>query len=140
MEGERLNTGMQELTQEESLHLLGTMEYGRIGIVVAGRPEIFPINYAIDDEVCVVFRTVAGMKLASALNRHVVFEVDQVDPVLKAGWSVVVHGVAYQSATVHPGQSSLASWLPDRPYTVRISRESITGRVVGPWPAELSPR
>ena len=111
---ERLSTGLQELTERECVRLLESQEYGRIGVVVDGRPEIFPLNYALDESRCVVFRTVVGMKLASAVNHHVVFEVDRVDPVTRSGWSVVVHGVAHQTGRINQGLRPLAPWLPDR--------------------------
>ena len=135
---ERLSTGLQELTERECVRLLESQEYGRIGVVVDGRPEIFPLNYALDESRCVVFRTVVGMKLASAVNHHVVFEVDRVDPVTRSGWSVVVHGVAHQTGRINQGLRPLAPWLPDRSSLVRITRHSITGRVLGSRPAELT--
>jgi hypothetical protein len=135
--GERLNTGMQELNEAECLDLLASQLYGRLGIIVEGRPEIFPVNYSLDNDRCVTFRTVAGMKLAGAVNHHVVFEVDRVNPVLHTGWSVIVHGVAHQTDRILPGGRALAPWLPDRPYLLRITRSSVTGRYIGERPAEL---
>lgn len=131
MTGQRLNTGLQELKEDECLELLATQAYGRLGIVADGRPAIFPVNYSLDDDRCVIFRTVAGMKLAGAINHHVVFEVDRVDPDRHTGWSVVVHGVAHQTDRVLPSARPLASWLPDRPYLLRITRNRVTGRYVG---------
>lgn len=133
----RTHTGTLELTTEDSLQLLGTQEYGRIGIIVDGHPEILPLNYTLDGACCVIFRTTPGTKLAAAMNRHVVFEVDRVNPVAHTGWSVVVHGVAQHTEWVAPGRRQLAPWLEDRPYMVRIKPQSITGRVLGPYPVEL---
>jgi uncharacterized protein len=123
-----LNTELQELTERECLELLGGEELGRIALVVQGRPEIFPVNYALDDVGCVVFRTAAGMKLASAVNHAVVFEVDHADRGMKSGWSVIVHGVAHHTNSILPGRRPLAPWLPDKPYLIRITRQSVTGR------------
>ena len=127
----RLNTGLEELTERECLELLGAEEFGRIGLVVQGRPEIFPVNYALDGAGCVVFRTSAGMKLASAVNHDVVFEVDRTERGMKSGWSVIVHGVAHHTEVVLPGIRPLAPWLHDKPYLIRITRHSVTGRRLG---------
>jgi nitroimidazol reductase NimA-like FMN-containing flavoprotein (pyridoxamine 5'-phosphate oxidase superfamily) len=59
-------SGLQVIERAECLRLLATEEVGRLGVVVAGRPEIFPVNYVVDgDEV--MFRTDAGTKLAGAM-------------------------------------------------------------------------
>ena len=51
---------------------------------------------------------------------------------------MVVHGVAHQTGRINQGLRPLAPWLPDRSYLVRITRHSITGRVLGSRPAELT--
>jgi nitroimidazol reductase NimA-like FMN-containing flavoprotein (pyridoxamine 5'-phosphate oxidase superfamily) len=132
MDPVRINTGLEELTERECLELLDTEELGRIGLVVQGRPEIFPVNYALDRSGCVVFRTALGMKLANAVNHHVVFEVDRADPGLKSGWSVIVRGVAHHTVAILPGSRPLAPWLLDKPYLIRIAGQSVTGRRLGP--------
>jgi hypothetical protein len=137
MEAQRLNTGMLSLTEDECLRLLATDDYGRIGLVVDGRPEIFPVNYALDHDRSVIFRTADGTKLASTANHPVVFEVDFVARATRTGWSVVVHGLAHHIQTVIGGPRPLSPWLSDRPYTVRIQTQSVTGRVIGPRPSQL---
>jgi uncharacterized protein len=123
-----LNSGLEELTERECLELLATEELGRIGLVVQGRPEIFPVNYALDRDGCVVFRTAAGMKLAAAVNHEVVFEVDSADRGTRSAWSVIVHGVAHHTESIFPGSRSLAPWLHDKPFMIRITRRSVSGR------------
>lgn len=125
--GQPRSQGLEELTTDECLELLGEEELGRVALVVDGRPEIFPVNYALDDAGCIVFRTAVGMKLANAINHWVVFEVDRVDRRDRSGWSVIVHGVAHHTRTVH-GAENLSPWLPDKPYLVRIASKSVTGR------------
>src|SRR5579859_6476259 len=120
-----LDTGLEELTERECLELLATEELGRIGLVVHGRPEIFPVNYALDRAGCVVFRTSAGMKLTSAVNHDVVFEVDHADRGMKSAWSVIVHGVAHHTESILPGDRTLALWLRNKPYLIRITRLSV---------------
>ena len=67
---------VQELTAKECLELLRGAHVGRIAVVVDGRPEIFPINFAVDHGT-VVFRTAAGTKLEAIAERHpIAFESD----------------------------------------------------------------
>ncbi len=67
---------------------------GRLAVIVDGWPEVFPVNYMVDDGE-VVFRTAEGTKLdAIRAEPRVAFEVDQIDDARRAGWCVVVRGVA----------------------------------------------
>jgi nitroimidazol reductase NimA-like FMN-containing flavoprotein (pyridoxamine 5'-phosphate oxidase superfamily) len=122
---------LEELSRRECLELLGTEQFGRIAVVLAGRPEIFPVNYALDSADCVVFRTSPGTKLAAAINHQVVFEVDHIQADRRSGWSVIVHGIAQPTTTVRPGTRPLDPWLHDKQQLVRITRRSISGRRLG---------
>jgi len=82
------------LSERESARLLKTRDVGRLALVVDGRPEIFPVNYAFDER-AVVFRTSPGMKLERGPYTAAAFEVDHVDRTSKVAWSVVVHGTAH---------------------------------------------
>src|SRR6187551_1413023 len=74
--------------------LLTGTSVGRLAVDIAGRPEIFPINYVMADG-AIVFRTAAGTKLAgAALMHHVAFEIDGFEPSTRTAWSVVVKGWA----------------------------------------------
>ena len=71
----------------------------------------------------------------------VAFEVDEVDPVQRTGWSVMVVGRA--SIVEHPDDLELARALPLDPWAleggdhfVRIRTHRITGREVVPIPAD----
>lgn len=123
---------LQELTDRECQELLAGEEFGRLGLVDAGLPEIFPVNYALDEAGCVLFRTAVGTKLASAVNRRVIFEVDHIDRGQHSGWSVIVHGVAHHTQTVRLGSRPLAPWLPGKPHLIRITTLSVTGRRLSP--------
>ncbi len=81
------------LREAECARLLKTKNLGRIALVVDGRPEIFPVNYAFDDGV-VAFRTSTGLKLERGPYTLAAFEVDNVDETAGIAWSVVVHGTA----------------------------------------------
>ncbi len=86
------------LSERESSRLLKTKDLGRLAIIVDGRPEIFPVNYAFEERV-VVFRTSPGMKLERGPYTPAAFEVDSVDRRAGVAWSVVVHGTAHEIST-----------------------------------------
>ena len=82
----------EELSVGECLQLLGAHQFGRVAVVVDGRPVVFPVNYALEGD-SVVFRTAPGTKLSGAALGHVAFEIDEVDETTQTGWSVIVQGV-----------------------------------------------
>ena len=133
----QLNSGLEVLSTRECEDLLEAQQFGRLALVAEGSPEIFPINYALDASGCVLFRTAAGTKLAHAVNRRVVFEVDHIDVGTHTGWSVVVHGVAQHTTAAVPGARELAPWLPDKPFTLRITRGSPDRPAPRPPPGPL---
>jgi len=122
--------GITEIAYRECVELLRSQSVGHLGVVVRGRPEIFPVNYALDSSGSVVLRTAVGTKLVAAVNHHVVFEVDRFDTDMRSGWSVVVHGVAQQTGSVAEGDRPLVSWRDDASYLLRITSTSITGRQI----------
>ena len=90
------HTILIDIEPDDCADLLGSAPIGRLGVVVHGHPEIFPVNHVYDRESgCVVFPTDARTKLHAALNEpEVAFEVDGVSPEGDRGWSVLVVGHA----------------------------------------------
>jgi uncharacterized protein len=129
---------IEEIYPRECLELLATEQVGRIGVVVMGRPEIFPVNYSLDASNSVILRSGLGTKLSAATNHHVVFEVDRFDVAMESGWSVVVHGVAHQTGGVREGPRPLTPWLQPALYLLRIAHTAISGRRVGPVNSEVA--
>jgi len=84
---------VEELSQQDCLDLLATEQVGRLAVVVDLYPQVFPVNYRLDDFV-VAFRTHIGTKLLAANHANVGFEVDHLDPVSRSGWSVLIQGMA----------------------------------------------
>ena len=86
----------------------------------------------------VVFRTAPGEKLiAAALNRELVFEVDDFDVDSRSGWSVNVLGAAEEieepaelARAVALGLEPWAGEVRDR--YVRIHASEVTGRRIRP--------
>jgi uncharacterized protein len=132
-------TGIEVLAPEECLRLLRTQEVGRLAVVVGGFAAIFPVNYVVDEDNGVVFRTDAGTKLDGVTRGgSVVFEVDDLDPAARSGWSVILSGRAQEITTFdspaareRAGRLALFPWSPsEKPHLVRISAASVTGRRV----------
>lgn len=125
--------GMEVLTEAECLDLLVTTDVGRVGVTLDALPAIFPVNYRLVAG-SVVFRTGPGTKLQAALNRTVVaFEVDEIDHARRAGWSVLVVGVAEEidPSEVASLDLDLTPWASgEHSHTIRIRSEIVTGRRV----------
>jgi len=124
---------MEELSTPRCWDLLDSCEVGRLAVCTGGYPDIFPINYVVDDR-SIVFRSAEGTKLAAAvLGRAVAFEVDEYDPDHGEAWSVVAKGPAIELGPVV--DLFAAADLPrfpwhasSRPRYVRIRPNEVTGR------------
>ncbi|HEY7814485.1 MAG TPA: pyridoxamine 5'-phosphate oxidase family protein [Nakamurella sp.] len=128
-----------EMTPEACWDLLRRNQFGRLAVTVANEPEIFPINYVVQDGT-LVFRTAQGTKLAAlTVNDIVALEIDGFDQ--ESGWSVVVKGRAHPAEwgadfeeAAHAG---LRPWVATRKQVfVRIEPTRVSGRsfVFGPEP------
>jgi nitroimidazol reductase NimA-like FMN-containing flavoprotein (pyridoxamine 5'-phosphate oxidase superfamily) len=134
-------TGMERLTREECVRLLGTDEIGRLAVVDFGTPTIFPVNYVLDGE-AVVFRTDPGTKLDKGTRGRACFEIDGFDRENRTGWSVVVFGKLEEVTQFDAKTFARVRGLTVEPWAggekqhwMRLSPERITGRRVGPQPA-----
>lgn len=122
---------IKTLSPDECFLLLESRDLGRIAFSIEGQPEVFPINYAMEGQI-VVFRTAPGTKLDHVPEVRLAFEVDDWDPKLGIGWSVVVKGLAEEvtgnlgrtaehirKAKVHPvAPGERWHWLAIRPSEV----------------------
>ncbi len=121
------------LSESECWTLLEAAAVGRLAVDIAGQPDIFPINFVVDDS-GIVFRTAAGTKLAGAvLNRRVAFEIDGYEPDDRSAWSVVVKGharaIERMQEVFDAEELPLYPWIAwDKPNFVRIEPTVITGR------------
>jgi hypothetical protein len=86
-------TGLVTLSDQECWKRLRSHELGRLGVVIDGRPQIFPVNYELVQN-AVVFRSGVGLKLDAARLGPVCFEIDRWDQRAEIGWSVMVQGTA----------------------------------------------
>ena len=120
-----------ELPDERSWELLKRVSFGRLGLSLDGRPEIFPIDYHVDGR-SIVFRTAAGTKLLDLTNNpEIVLEADERND--RGAWSVVLKGLAAvvdnADEIAAADRFELPNWVPVREYVyVRITPSSMMGR------------
>ena len=135
---------LDDLDAEECWRLLATQPVGRVAVIVGHYPLVFPVNFAVDGQ-AIVYRTGTGAKVYSVHRSNVTFQVDQIDPIHRTGWSVMVKGVAQE---LHPERnrkaisraemSGATPWAPGQhDHVIRIIADQITGRRIRP--GELAP-
>lgn len=121
------------LATHECLDILRSTPFGRLAVVIEGKPQIFPVNHVVDHG-GVAFRTAAGSKLAGAAHQAVAYEIDGYDLQEGKAWSVVVHGIARELQAIDDVVAALAlplyPWAPGapKPHVLRIEPEEISGR------------
>jgi uncharacterized protein len=128
---------LETLSDDDCWRLLATRQVGRLAVSIANQPDIFPLNYRVEDETLVV-RTAPGLKLAGAtLGAGVAFEVDGLDEMRHTGWSVVVHGLAEEIEALEEWMAAdrllIEPWAEgERDRLVRITPSKVSGRRIGP--------
>jgi uncharacterized protein len=124
---------LEELSRAECLRLLATVPIGRISYTRQALPAVDPVNFALYDG-AIVIRTDVGGKLAAATRRTVVaFQADDLDLLLRSGWSVTVVGrceeVTDAGDIARLDNLGLESWAPGtRDHYIRIIPGIVTGR------------
>jgi nitroimidazol reductase NimA-like FMN-containing flavoprotein (pyridoxamine 5'-phosphate oxidase superfamily) len=120
------------LSQRECLALLRTEQVGRVVFTERALPAVIPVTFAVLDD-AIVLATRPGSRLArSARGGVLAFEVDQLDPVTRTGWSVVVTGVA--EFVADPAEEArvrtvLDPWAPGgNNLVLRLPLTVVTGR------------
>jgi len=132
------------LTEADCWERLASHRVGRLVVAVGSQPDIFPVNYLLDDREIVV-RTAEGTKLAAAImGGRVAFEIDEFDVDVQSGWSVVVHGTAHESHSLdeamHDDEIDTSPWASgDKARVIHITVDEITGRSIGIHKAEEQP-
>jgi len=128
---------IEPLAESECWELLAEHAVGRLVVTVGTQPDIFPVNYTLD-EGAIVVRTAEGTKLAAALmGQRVAFEIDHIDEDQRVGWSVVVHGHARESrslpAVMHDKDLDLEPWaVGEKLRFIHITPLRVTGRRLVP--------
>jgi nitroimidazol reductase NimA-like FMN-containing flavoprotein (pyridoxamine 5'-phosphate oxidase superfamily) len=139
MENDSTEAKLLELSHDECFALLTTRQVGRLGVVAEHYPLILPVNYALDHDV-IVIRTGLGTKHSYALHANITFEVDQIDEVSHAGWSVLVKGLAEEITPDHSDEIvertravAPKPWAPgEHDHWMRLIPHYVTGRRLAP--------
>jgi nitroimidazol reductase NimA-like FMN-containing flavoprotein (pyridoxamine 5'-phosphate oxidase superfamily) len=123
---------LEVLSRAECLTLLHGAQVGRAVFTVGALPAIVPVTFTVHDD-AILMCTAADTRLAGAGNGQVLaFEVDELDPVTRTGWSVVVTGLA--ELVTNPAERSLvdavvAPWVPGRrDVLIRVPFTVVAGR------------
>lgn len=119
------------LNDNEAWDLMASAALGRLVTNVGGQLEIFPVNFATQDNT-VLFRTAEGTKLfGTVMNEQVLFEADGHS--VTEGWSVIIRGIARVLSTtgeIHEAdRAALMPWVPtEKLRYVRITPNEVSGR------------
>jgi nitroimidazol reductase NimA-like FMN-containing flavoprotein (pyridoxamine 5'-phosphate oxidase superfamily) len=129
----------QPLDEAECLRLIAAGGVGRIGYSGRFGPTILPVNFALHGQT-IVFRTGLHSPMGEDLRTgiadaeyKVAFEVDEISPATKEGWSILVQGAAHhvdsaaELAAVQ--QSGVQAWPGgEKDLFIQIVPDHITGR------------
>lgn len=127
-----LSQPVTHLSESESWALLRARPVGRLATAVGNLPDVFPVNFVVDDG-GIVFKTSRGSKLLElSINNQVAFEVDAWEQDL-GGWSVVCRGRARilqdKEERDHAANLPLKPWVATvKTHYVRIDVDHIVGR------------
>jgi nitroimidazol reductase NimA-like FMN-containing flavoprotein (pyridoxamine 5'-phosphate oxidase superfamily) len=115
------DAAVEQLDEQECWRLVAGQEVGRIAFNGRFGPTVFPVNYQLF-EGSIVFRTGEGSALAEDLRTgiadaeyKIAFEIDELNPVTREGWSVLIQGSAHH-------------------VTSEAERAAVAGAGVTPWP------
>ena len=108
---------------------------GRVAISRGALPEIVPVAYRLVGEDVVFVAGIGCESLAGVAHGKVVsFEVDRIDPVTRAGWSVLAVGMARQldeAGLDAPSSGALHSQplaIPPAVHPLRLRTDRLSGR------------
>ena len=130
---------MEELTRQECWRLVTDASVGRLAVITEdGLPFVVPVNYAVDGE-SVVFRSDFGTKFASLLRHPVAFQVDSIDVHHRAGWTVLIQGIAHDATPQEVQHLTVEPWVGPKQHWLRVVPRHVSGRRVGPPAGESCP-
>jgi pyridoxamine 5'-phosphate oxidase-like protein len=123
-----------ELDRAEALALLASVPMGRVVFTMGALPAIRPVNHILDEDT-IIIRTRLTAKLTTAVavadDTVVAYEADELDPLARLGWSVVVTGIA--RPVTEPGRVAryedlLSPWVDkSMDVVIGIRAEIVTG-------------
>lgn len=121
-----------ELSVSDCWQLLRSCEFGRLVVVSADGPDVFPVNFVVDHGT-VMIRTGDGSKLtAISADPRVAFEVDGAAAASGEAWSVVLRGVAARitiADAVAAVDVGVEPWQEGaKGEFIRVTPSTVTGR------------
>ena len=130
---------LAELPKDEALRLLASVPFGRVVFTARALPAVRPVNHLVDGN-RIIIRTSLGSALSADVDGTgtvVAYEADEIDPVTRQGWSVVVVGRALPVTDGPLGaryRQELQPWAAgQRDEIIAISTDMVTGyRLVPP--------
>ena len=129
----------QSLEEAECLRLIAAGGVGRIGYTGRFGPTILPVNFVLHEQT-IVFRTGQDSPMGQDLRTgiadaeyKVAFEVDEINPATKEGWSILIQGSAHHvdsaGELAEAQQSGVQAWPGGaKDLFIRIVPDRITGR------------
>jgi len=130
---------LEHLDGAECLRLISPGGIGRIAYMGRYGLTVLPVNYKLHDG-AIMFRTAqdspTGEDLQTGIAHaeySVAFEIDDIDPVRREGWSVLIHGPAHPMTTdaerASVEESGVVPWPGgEKERAIRITPNRITGR------------
>jgi uncharacterized protein len=121
------------LDPDDCWRLLGETTVGRLAVIVDGHPDVFPVNFTVDNQT-LVFRTGSGTKQqAIEADAVVAVEADAVSAEFGLAWSVVVKGRAEETTPTGPAKDEIRRALfpwqgVGQDHLFRVVPQSVTGR------------
>ncbi|HVV14767.1 pyridoxamine 5'-phosphate oxidase family protein [Amycolatopsis sp.] len=125
-------TPLRPLTRSECLDLMKTAPVGRLVFSEGALPAIRPVNFVLHQG-DVVLRAARSGAIGKLSDEVVAFEVDEIDPDTRTGWSVVAVGkiepVTDVGEIVAMAGPAHRPWAPgERDRFLRIRVEIVNGR------------
>jgi uncharacterized protein len=121
---------LEELESHECWELARSRSIGRFAANRTGMgPLVVPINYVVDADLAIVFRSGEGTKLDAVGRGTLTIQIDEIDPLHHVGWSVSIEGTAEWVHAQAADEVGVEPWAPgERPYVVHLNPTRITGR------------
>ncbi len=138
---------LEQLDEATCLRLISPGGIGRLAYTGRYGLTVFPVNYKLH-EGTIVFRTAqdspTGEDLQTGIahaDYQVAFEVDDIDPAAREGWSVLIQGPAHHMTSAADRAAVLDSGVEPWPggpreHAIRITPQRITGRRLRHAPAD----
>ncbi|MDQ2876842.1 MAG: pyridoxamine 5'-phosphate oxidase family protein [Actinomycetota bacterium] len=129
------------LTRDECLRMVGSAPFGRIVFTVGALPAVQPVAHLLDGAQ-IIIRARLGAAISSAVHGSgtiVAYQADRIDPVQRAGWSVVIIGRAHRvtsEAQAARYRESLPPWIDgEMDEVIAIDADVVSGFRILPVPS-----